>query len=51
MDREDGSALATLTGHVNASSKVRACFGYGDAQVLSGSEDGRILTWDILEVS
>ncbi|RKP14215.1 WD40-repeat-containing domain protein [Piptocephalis cylindrospora] len=48
MDREDGSALATFKGHANASSKVRACFGHDDAHVLSGSEDGRLVVWDIL---
>lgn len=31
--------------------KVEACFSRDDAWVLSGSEDGRVVVWDLVEAT
>lgn len=37
-------------GHVNNDYKVDSCLTQDDAHVVSGSEDGRICFWDLVEV-
>jgi WD40 repeat protein len=38
-------------GHSNADYKVDSCLTQDDAHVVSGSEDGRVCFWDLVEVS
>ncbi len=50
FDRSNGKLLGTYTGHVQQHYKTISCFSNDDALVLSGSEDGKVVVWDILEV-
>ena len=38
-----------FTGHKNRDYKVDSCLSSSDVQVVSGSEDGRICFWDLVE--
>lgn len=51
FDKSTGSCLQTYSGsHVNTDFRVRSCVGGpGDAWVLTGSEDGKIVAYDLLE--
>lgn len=51
MDRANGTMLNAYKGHINNKYKIRSCLSNSDAYVLSGSEDGNIYIWDLLEVS
>lgn len=41
--------LFRFKGHTNKDYKVDSCLSSSDAQVISGSEDGRICFWDLVE--
>ncbi|KAG8934135.1 hypothetical protein FRC02_010512 [Tulasnella sp. 418] len=49
FDRANGTLLNSYRGHKNESYRTSACFGYGEATVLCGDEDGRIWGWNLLE--
>ncbi|RHZ79087.1 hypothetical protein Glove_152g50 [Diversispora epigaea] len=49
MDRENGGLLNSFKGHKNSTYKIRSCLSNNDAHVISGSEDGIIYIWDLLE--
>ncbi|OAQ31736.1 WD repeat domain-containing protein 83 [Linnemannia elongata AG-77] len=49
MDRANGTMLNAYKGHTNNKYKIRSCLSNSDAYVLSGSEDGNIYIWDLLE--
>src|SRR5579871_2562934 len=51
MDRRDGKCLKTYKGDgfVNETYRIRSALGAGDAFILSGSENGEIFIWDLLE--
>mmetsp|Transcript_24939 Transcript_24939/g.39118 ORF Transcript_24939/g.39118 Transcript_24939/m.39118 type:complete len:164 (+) Transcript_24939:342-833(+) len=49
FDKSNGELLQSYSGHKNSSYKVESCMTQGDAQVVCGSEDGRILFWDLVE--
>ncbi|KAF9474554.1 nuclear mRNA splicing protein [Pholiota conissans] len=49
MDSSTGKMLNDFTGHVNESYRTRACFGYAEASVISGDENGQIWAWDLLD--
>lgn len=49
VDCSKGDMLNTFKGHSNQSLKLNSCFGKDDKYVLSGSEDGSIWMWDLLE--
>ena len=38
-------------GHKNSDYKLDSCLSHDDAHVVSGSEDGRVCFWDLVEVS
>ena len=38
-------------GHSNSDYKLDSCLSHNDAYVVSGSEDGRVCFWDLVEVS
>ena len=49
MDKSTGQLLQSYTGHNNKDYRIRSCLGLADAVVISGSEDGQIFAWDLLE--
>ncbi|TIA91578.1 hypothetical protein E3P99_00971 [Wallemia hederae] len=49
LDTGTGSLLASFKGHTAESFRTHSAFGLADATVVSTSEDGRILEWDLLE--
>ncbi|KAI9777443.1 MAG: hypothetical protein M1839_008855 [Geoglossum umbratile] len=49
LDKGNGAVLQTYTSHVNSDYRVRSCLGLNDAYVISGSEDGKIYAWDLLD--
>ncbi|KAI5786467.1 WD40-repeat-containing domain protein [Peziza echinospora] len=51
FDKTTGACLKSYSGsHVNKDYRVRSCVGGpGDAWVLTGSEDGKIVAYDLLE--
>lgn len=51
MDASNGKMLNDFTGHANDSYRCRACFGHGEATVVSGDENGQVWAWDLLDVS
>ena len=51
MDAITGKLLNDFTGHVHTSYRCRACFGHGEASVITGDENGAIWAWDLLDVS
>lgn len=51
IDRDNGQLLQIYKGHVNKDFRIRSCLGMADTVVISGSEDGHLLAWDLLEGS
>ncbi|MCJ1480546.1 hypothetical protein MMC06_000701 [Schaereria dolodes] len=49
MDKGNGQMLQCYKGHTNKEYRIRSCLGMADAVVVSGSEDGEIYAWDLLE--
>ncbi|KAJ7287919.1 hypothetical protein O6H91_11G021900 [Diphasiastrum complanatum] len=51
LDRDTGELLQDYKGHVNKSYKTDSCFSNTDAHVISGSEDGNVVCWDLVDAS
>ena len=51
MDGSTGKLLNDFKGHVNTSYRCRACFGFNEASVICGDENGAVWAWDLLDVS
>ena len=49
MDKANGQLLRKFTGHTNKDLRIRSTFTLKDSIILSGSEDGRLYAWDIME--
>lgn len=49
MDKGNGKMLQSYKGHTNGDYRIRSCLGLADTVVVSGSEDGQIYAWDLLE--
>eukprot|EP00045_Choanoeca_perplexa_P014573 m.172598 g.172598 ORF g.172598 m.172598 type:complete len:308 (-) comp16722_c0_seq1:2600-3523(-) len=49
LDKDTGELLGQYKGHVNSDFKVDSCLSYNDAIVASGSEDGAIHLWDLVD--
>lgn len=49
MDKSNGQMLQSYKGHTNTDYRIRSSLGLGDSIVVSGSEDGKIYVWDVLE--
>ena len=49
VDKRNGQLLQSYTGHKNTDYRIRSCLGLGDSVVISGSEDGFLYAWDLLE--
>lgn len=51
IDVANGDGLATYRGHVAETVKTECCFTNDDAYVIAGSEDGRVVVWDLVTSS
>ncbi|CAG8566964.1 1700_t:CDS:2 [Paraglomus occultum] len=51
MDKDNGSLLNSFRGHQNTTYKITSCLSTDDSQVISGSEDGYIYYWDLVEAT
>lgn len=49
MDKGNGHLLQTYRGHKNTEYRIRSRLGLADSVVFSGSEDGFLYAWDLLE--
>lgn len=49
IDKGNGQLLKSYKGHLNNDYRLRSCLGLTDAVVVSGSEDGFIYAWDLLD--
>lgn len=49
IDKGNGQLLQSYMSHTNKQYRIRSCLGLADAVVISGSEDGRLYAWDLLE--
>ena len=49
MDKGSGQLLQSYKSHTNTEYRIRSCLGLSDAVAVSGSEDGCIYAWDVLE--
>lgn len=49
MDKGNGQMLQSYRGHKNTEYRIRSRLGMADSVVISGSEDGRLYAWDLLE--
>jgi len=49
LDKASGELLARYEGHRNSQLKIGSCFTHDDALVVSGSEDGKVFFWDLVE--
>lgn len=47
LDNANGGLLATYQGHENEKYRIPAVFGQDENYIVCGSEDGRVLMWDI----
>ncbi|KAF9644042.1 nuclear mRNA splicing protein [Thelephora ganbajun] len=51
MDGSTGKLLNDFKGHVNTSYRCRACFGFNEASVVCGDENGVVWAWDLLDAT
>jgi len=51
MDKTSGGLLAEYKSHKHHSYSIESCFTNTEAHVLSGSEDGKIYIWKIVEAT
>ena len=49
MDKGNGQLLQSYKGHTNTDYRIRSCLGLADSVVVSGSEDGSLYAWNVLE--
>lgn len=49
LDKGNGQMLQSYKGHKNTEYRIRSCLGMADSVVISGSEDGELYAWDLLE--
>lgn len=49
IDKDNGAVLNSFDGHINKEYKVDSCVMQNDTHVVSGSEDGHIYFWDLID--
>ena len=49
IDKINGQLLQSYKGHTNYDLRIRSSLGLTDSAMVSGSEDGSIYAWDLLE--
>ena len=50
MDVTTGKMLNEFSGHKVQEYRCRSCFGYGEASVVCGDENGQVWAWDLVDV-
>ena len=50
IDTTNGTLLNSFKGHTNESYRTKACFGFGEASVICGDEEGFVWCWDLVSV-
>ncbi|BFZ16790.1 hypothetical protein BsWGS_19829 [Bradybaena similaris] len=51
LDKDTGEMLNEYLGHKNSNYKIDCCLNHKDTHILSGSEDGCVFIWDLVEAS
>ncbi|CAG2116868.1 unnamed protein product, partial [Medioppia subpectinata] len=51
LDKSNGEVLAIYTGHSNSKYRIDSCLTDNDSVVLSGSEDGSVHCWSLIETT
>lgn len=51
IDKDCGEVLSEYVGHKNEKYKIESCLSDTDSHIVSGSEDGCIYIWDLIEGS
>ncbi|KAI8926860.1 WD40-repeat-containing domain protein [Entophlyctis helioformis] len=49
FDNDTGDLLNEYKGHTNRDYRIVSTLSYDDAQIVSGSEDGQVFVWDLVE--
>ena len=49
VDKDNGKVLNSFEGHINKEYKVDSCAMKNDTHVVTGSEDGHIFFWDLID--
>jgi len=49
FDKISGELLSEYKGHVNKNYHIENCMNHGCSEVLSGSEDGFVYAWDVID--
>jgi mitogen-activated protein kinase organizer 1 len=49
FDRSNGEVLNSYAGHVHQDYNVKSCFSPMESMCISGSEDGQMFVWDIVQ--
>jgi mitogen-activated protein kinase organizer 1 len=50
LDKDTGELLNEFKGHRSKDYKIDCCSSNTDAHIISGSEDGRVCIWELVEV-
>ena len=48
-DQVSGEMLSEYTGHINRDYRLDCCLDHGDKYVMSGSENGQVYLWSLVE--
>ncbi|KAN0090994.1 WD40-repeat-containing domain protein [Tylopilus felleus] len=51
FDATTGKLLNAFEGHTHTSYRCRACFGYEEASVVCGDENGQVWAWDLVDAA
>jgi mitogen-activated protein kinase organizer 1 len=49
IDKQSGELLSEYKGHKNQVYQVESCMNNSSSEVISGSEDGYVYIWDVVE--
>ena len=51
LEVDSGTQLNLYSGHVHKTYALESCFAHNDAHLASGSEDGRVVVWRLVEAT
>ena len=49
FDKSSGELLSEYRGHINREYRLECCLDWSDKYVMSGSEDGQVYCWQLVE--